>query len=207
MKKIWIPLLILFFTGSLSGTCAQAQGTSEKSFEQTEKYFKAATEDYVKKEYKKAGDEVRKASAIVKQKAQNASADTKASLEKSGKDLDRLADNLEKDTVKSEREMKDAFARTDSGLAKYYHEAASESYAKKEYKKAGAELKASAEHLKSGMSWAGHKVEKGTESVLQESRNLGDKMITGTKTAAGKEEKGMAALGDEIKKFGEKLGI
>jgi hypothetical protein len=208
MKKVWIFLLIILFAGSLLETYAMAQNKTVQgaaSTGQEEKHFKAATEAYLNKEYKKAVDEIRKASAMVKQKAQSGSADMKASLDKTGRELDQLADNLEKGTLRSEKNLKDVFARADNELAKYYHKAASESYAKKEYQKAGTELKASAEHLKNGMEWAGHKIEKGAESAMDEGRRLGDKLIKGSKTMANEVEKGMSALGDEIKKFDEKL--
>jgi hypothetical protein len=215
VKKIIIPLCILvFMMGTRASLCAAQPGKGEQSAEQVgqnvysghpEKNFIAAQADFLNKEYKKAAVEIRKGSEFLKKKTDQAEIETNKELRKSALELDALAENVEKGAVKSEKTLKDSFAKAHYTLAKYYNEKASASYAKKEYKKAGYELKASAIYLKNGMTWAGQKIEERTESVMNESHRLGDKIIQGSNWTADEFEKGLSYLGDEISALGKNI--
>ena len=215
MKKVLITVLFMTFifvsacaaTAFAQDNASQGQTSAGQKWQndKAENHFMASSKYFLKKEYHKSADEMRKGSEILKDKAKSAAEDTKQALNKDASELDQLADNIEKGTEKSVKNMKDLFARADNTLAKYYHEKASESYAKKEYKNAGHELKAAAAHFKEGITWAGQKGERGTETAIEESRRLGDNLVKGTKVAAGNVEKGMSSLGDEIKKFWDKV--
>lgn len=215
MNKIVIPLcVIVFIMGATVSWCATSQDTGKQGneavgqkvqFDHPEKNFIAAQTYFLKKEYKKSAEEIRNGSEILKKKADQAGAETKEELMKSAKDLDALADNVEKGAVKSEKTLKDSFTRAHYALARYYKESASESFAKKEYKKAGQELKLSAMYLETGIKWTGNKIQKGTATVIADSRRMGDKLVKGSGRAADEFGKGMTYLGDEITKFGNNI--
>ena len=213
-KMILSSCALIFLAVSALCSCATTQGKTEQDraaveqkgySKQPEHHFMAAHENFLNKEYKEAGDEIRKSAESLRQRSERATEETKEALKSSARELDELADSVEKGTETSISHLEDTFARAHYALAKYYNEKASASYVKKEYKKAGYELKASAMYLKNGMTWAGSKAEEGTESAMDESRRLGDKLIQGSGWTADEFGKGISYLGDEIKKFGKTI--
>ncbi len=213
-KMILSSCVLIFLTVSALCSCATTQGKTEQDraaveqkgySKQPEHHFMAAHENFLNKEYKEASDEIRKSAGSLRQRSERATEETKEALKSSARELDELADGVEKGTETSVSHLEDTFARAHYALAKYYNEKASASYVKKEYKKAGYELKASGMYLKNGMTWAGRKAEEGTESTVDESRRLGDKLIQGSGWTADEFGKGISYLGDEIKKFGKTI--
>ncbi len=81
-------------------------------------HLQKARESFVKKDVKKAGDEIRKAAAFVRLESEAASADVKEGLLDAGQELKKLADNVESGAVKSVKELDDAFARARSAIGK-----------------------------------------------------------------------------------------
>ena len=84
-----------------------------------------------------------------------ASGESKRDLAGSAQDLRRLAERVEKKSVRSESELNESLARAEYALARQYHIEASESWAKKETSKAGARLKAAAGHLDNALALGG----------------------------------------------------
>jgi hypothetical protein len=215
MKRTCFFLLLFMFGGAFFGLHSMAAqdtvggekvSSGQPGFEQQpERNFKAAAEEYLKKEYEVSAEDLEKASAFMEQRAKTGSERTKASLNKSAQELDRLADDMEKGAVRSVQSMKETFARADRELANYYHEKAAESYARNEFKKAGRELKESARSLQQGMGWAGYEVEQGSQAAISRISRMGEDLEKGTKVAAADVKDGISSLGDEIRKFGNSL--
>ena len=181
---------------------AAAQAQSKGSIEQT---FQKARKDYLQKDMKAAADEVRKGAAYLKSEAAAAKGKGKEALTASYRELEKLAGELEKGTVKTAKEMEMAFARAYNALATNSHVKSAESWAKKEYKKAGDELEAAAGELEKGYIWAEQKAEAGTQKVIDDSKALSKKMKEGTSRASAEVGKAMKDLEDEIKTFGRKI--
>ena len=135
---------------------AAAQAQSKGSIEQT---FQKARKDYLQKDMKAAADEVRKGAAYLKSEAAAAKGKGKEALTASYQELEKLAGEMEKGTVKTVKELEMAFARAYNALATNSHVKSAESWAKKEYKKAGNELEAAAGELEKGYIWAEQKAE------------------------------------------------
>jgi len=181
---------------------AAAETQSKGSIEQT---FQKARKDYLQKDMKAAADEVRKGAAYLKSEAAAATGKSKEALTASYLELEKLAGEMEKGTVKTVKEMEMAFARAYNALAANSHMKSAEAWAKKESKKAGDDLEAAAGELEKSYAWAGQKVEAGTQKVIDESKALSKKMKEGASQASAETGKAMKSLEDEIRTFGRKI--
>jgi hypothetical protein len=194
-------LVIAILTISV-GLSAAAETQSKGSLEQN---FQKARKDYLQKDMKAAAAEVRKGAAYLKSEAAVAKGKGKEALTASYQEIEKLAGELEKGTVKTVKEMEMAFARAYNALATNSHVKSAESWANKEYKKAGNELEAAVGELEKGYAWAEQKAEAGTQKVIDESKELSKEMKEGASRASAETGKAMKDLEDEIKTFGRKI--
>ena len=139
-------------------------------------HFQNAHQSFLAKNYDKAAEEIRKGEAFVKLEARRSSGDGKHSLNSSAQELDKLAADTKKGTVKSVREGDDAFARADRALAQSHQMKAKESWAKKETVKTGYEMKAGARLLEQSAAWAGSEAKSGVSTVVSDTRTLAGKL-------------------------------
>jgi hypothetical protein len=170
-----------------------------------EKHFKLAYEHFVRKQQKAAALEIRKAAALLKQESSRAVGAGKKALTASARQLESLANGVEKGAVTSGKELKQAFARADHALAVHYNLKAKEEQAKKETKKAGYHLKAAAADLEHGAAWAGHKIEAGGVAAVRTARLVAGKLIQGTGWVPAEVGKAIQGIGREIEKLGKKV--
>ncbi len=182
------------------------QAAVSPSSDQAERHFKKAHEYFLEKNWEAAAAEIRKAAALLKQKAAVAASEGRKDLTASARGLEELADRVRKGAVNSVQELDDAFARAHYALARYHNLNAAESWARKATGNAGRELKAAAADLKRGLAWAGHKAETGTETAMKNARRLGEELIKGAHQASGTVGRTIQNLGTEIEKFGGKSG-
>jgi hypothetical protein len=173
--------------------------------DEPEFHFQKAHEFFLKKDFKAAASEIRKGAAFLKLEAGRSTAEGKKALAASADELGKLADDVQKGTVASEKQLKDAFARADHALANHHYLKASEYWAKKDEKKAGHALKAAAQHLEQAAAWSGHKLEAGALDVIDGVRAGAGKLTEGTGWAADEVGKGIDDLGKEISKLGKAI--
>jgi hypothetical protein len=195
--------IILLALPSLTGS-QTAQKTAPEE-EGTVSDFQKAHEFFLKKDLKAAASEIRKGAEVLKKEVGNATEEGKKVLTASIQELEKLANDVEKGTVKSEKKLKDAFARADHALAQHHYLKASESWVKKETKNTGNALKNAAQHLEQAAKWSGRKLEAGSSEVVKGAREVADKLIKGTKWVAEEVSKGIKDIGNEISKIGEKI--
>jgi hypothetical protein len=175
------------------------------SKQSVESYFQKARQDYLQKDMKAAAAEVRKGAAYVKSEAAAAKGKTQEALTASYRELEKLAGELEKGTVKSVKKMEMAFARAYKALAMNSHVKSAEAWSKKESQKAGDELEAAVDQLEKGFAWAGQKAQAGTQKVISESKELSKKLKEGASSASAEAKKSLKDMEDEIKTFGQKI--
>ncbi len=82
-----------------------------------EDHFRKARESFLKKDMRTAAAEIRKGALLLKLKAGHAKEKAKEALIASSHELEKLAQGLEKGTVTSIRDLRQAFARADRALA------------------------------------------------------------------------------------------
>ncbi len=172
---------------------------------ETDDHFQKAHEFFLKKDFKAAAAEIRNAAELLKQEAKKATIAGKKTLTASINELEKLAKDVEKGTVTSEKKLKDAFARAEHALAKHHYLNASERWAKKETKETGHALKSAAQHVEQAAKWSGHEMEKGTAEVLDKTRTIAGKLIEGIGWVPEEVGKGITAIGSEISKLGKKI--
>lgn len=171
--------------------------------DEPEGHLHQAHENFLKKDFKGAAAEIRKATNFLKLEAARATGEGKKTLATSIDELEKLASDVEKGTVKSANDLGKAFARAHHALAVHHHLKASEAWAKKETSKTGHELKAAASHLERALAWSGHEIEAAVVKVMETGRGIGEKLIQGTRWTADEVGKALKALGEKIERPAE----
>ena len=196
-----VAIFTLIAMGILPWTAA-ASSHESPSIEQT---FQKAKENYLQKNMNAAAEQIKKGASYMKAQAEKASAKGKADLAASAQELEKLADDVKKGAVTSEKKIEDAFARAYLALASDDHIKSTESWAKKESAKAGAALERANKNLEKSFAWAGQKIEKHTNDAMKKSGELASKLKKKGTLIAEEVGKGLQEAGNEIEKFGEKI--
>jgi hypothetical protein len=170
-----------------------------------DKEFQKARESFLKKDLNASAAAIRRGAAYLASLESQAVENREQAYLGSMEGLERLANRVEKGTVKSVKELDRQFASTFHALAQYHYQRAKESWAMKETAKTGQELKAAGAHLESAVKQAGGKAESSAGPVIQDTRLLADKLLQGVGWVNAEVEKGIKALGVEIDKLGEKV--
>ncbi len=119
-----------------------------------------------------AAAEIGAGAAFLRLEAGRHDATNKTGLEDAAKHLDDLAAGVTKGTVKSPKELDDAFVRADLALARHYHQVAEASVAQNEHEKTGYWLEGTADSSDDGAEWSGHKLAAGGKAVVNGARSL-----------------------------------
>lgn len=175
---------------------------SSSSIEQT---FQKAKQNYLDKNMEAASAQIQKGAAYMKEQSEKASDSGKAALAASSRELEELAGDVKKGSVKSIKKMEDAFARAYLALAKDAHTQSAKSWAEKQGQKAGEGLEKASGYLERSFAWAGQKVEQGTRNVMQKSKDLSTKLKEKGRAVAEDVGKNLKETGNEIEKFGKKI--
>ena len=183
-----------------------AQAVSAPVTEEPQRHFDNAMEAFVKKDYKAAASEIRKATGTLHREAGRVTGDAKQALDGSVTDLNKLAASIEKGAVKNKKTMDKAFAKADHALALAHRTQAAESWARKEYNEAGYELKAAAHGLESAAGWAGAKAKAGASAAVTDTEALGDKLATGATWTRDEVGRGFETLGHALNELGHEIG-
>lgn len=175
-----------------------------------QRHFDNAVAAYLKKDYKAAASEIRKAAGYLRLEAVRATSDTRQALNSSVAELDKLAASVEngalKDVLKGEKSMDKDFARANHALALAHRAEAAESWTGKAYNKVGYELKAAAHDLGSAAGWAGAEAKAGASAVVADTQALGDKLASGATWTRDEVGRGFEALGRALNELGHKIG-
>jgi hypothetical protein len=167
--------------------------------------FHNAHENFMKGDFKAAARDLRKAAAFVKLESSRATAEGKKGLVSSYKGLERLAEDVEKGTTTSVKDLENEFARTHQALAKHHYLKAVEAEGKKDSKATGHFLKSSLIHLEHGFAWAGHKLEAATVATIKDIRILSGELIEGSGWVPDKIGSAIKWIGKEIEKLGNEI--
>jgi hypothetical protein len=165
---------------------------------QPEYHFHMAGRYFARGDRTQAAAEIRAGAAFLKLEAGRHDATNRAGLEDAAKHLDDLAAGVTKGTVKSPKELNDAFVRADLALARHYHQMAEASAAQNEHEKTGYWLEGAADSLDDGAEWSGHKLAAGGKAVVNGARSLGAKLESGAEWRADEVKKYVSDLGSEI---------
>jgi len=182
-------------------TAQEAQGQAVKP----KADFQKAHESFMKKDFKASATEIRKGADYLRKEAESAGSKGKRMLAASVKELDKLADSVEKGAVKSDKELKGAFSRAEQAVANNDYVKATDSWARKETKETGHALNAAAEHMEQAADWSGRKLKAGGAKTIEEGREVSGKLVKGTGYVSEEVDKALKSMGDAISGFGRKI--
>jgi serine protease Do len=220
MKFTKFFLSVISITGimALSSVCAVAaqsasqQTAASQEVAQTntsaelEQYFQKAHEAY-SKNATEAAAEIRKATALLKQEANNAKGEARQLLLESSKELGGLADQVQKGTVKTAQDLDNAFSRAQTALASYYQQRAQNSWTKKAISDVGQSLNAAALNLEGAWKWSKTRAEKASQAAVNSAKVVSEKIAKGSGWVGTEVSKSIDDLGREIGKLrSEKKG-
>jgi hypothetical protein len=207
-KTFLLPIIfmVVFVIAWAFAAVTKAQTTQKSTMEveEPDSHFQNAREFLLKKELRAAASEMRKGVALLKQEAGSSAKDGKKDLTASIQELEKLANEVEKGALTSEKKLKDAFRRANHALANHHYLKASEYWAKKEEKKTGHALKSAAFYFEQAVVWSGHKFETEEAIVIKEIHTVAGKLIEGKKWTSEEVSKGIMNIGNEISTLGKK---
>jgi serine protease Do len=204
-----ILIIGIMVAGSVWAAAAQSAQQQTASSQQAgqanpsaelEQYFQKAHEEY-SKNATEAATEIRKAVALLNREADQAKGKARQLLLESSKELEGLAEQVQKGTVRAGQDLDNAFSRAHAALANYYQQQASESWAKKAYSDAGQSLKAAALNLEGAWKWSKIKVEKASQAAVDSADEVSEKIAKGSGWVSTEVSKSIDALGREIGKL------
>ncbi len=166
--------------------------------DEPDRHFQNAHGAFLARDYEKAAQEIRKGEAFVKLEAVRAKGDVKHSLNSSAQELEKLAADTEKGTVKDVNVADNKFGRADLALAQSHQIKAKETWAKKETVKTGDEMNAGALFLEQSAHWTGSEAKAGVSAVVGDTRMLAGKLTEGSKYAVEEVGKGIDDLGKAV---------
>jgi hypothetical protein len=171
--------------------------------DQPEHHFHMASKYFARGDRTHAAAEIRAGAALVKLEAGRHNATNKAGLEAAAKHLDDVAAGVATGTIKSSKELNDAFARADLALARHYHQMAEASAAQNEHeKKTGYWLEGAADSVDDAAEWSGRKLAAGGKATVNGARSLGAKLEGGAKWSADEIKKSVSDVDSEIESLG-----
>ena len=150
----------------------------------------------------RAAEEIAAAAAFVRVQAATGQGVDKADLIEAGHDLDSTAAGIREGKVRTPQELDRALQRTDRALARHHFARAQAAWDHKEAAKAGRELRGAARYTERLALDAGHDVERGTGTVVHDTRRLSSRLIDGAGWTAGEVGKGLDALKRAIDRLG-----
>jgi hypothetical protein len=172
--------------------------------DEPDRHFQNAHGAFLAKDYEKAAQEIRKGEAWVKLEAVRTKGDVKHSLNSSAQELEKLATDTEKGTVKDVKEADNKFGSADLALAQSHQIKAKESWAKKETVRTGHEMNAGALYLEQSAHWTASEAKAGVSAVIGDTRMLAGKLTEGSKYAVEEVGKGIDDLGKAVSDLGRK---
>jgi hypothetical protein len=162
---------------------ATAHGQEASDFKtEPDKSMAAAHDSFVKRNMDQAARHLHNAAVYVRKQGDKVAADTKASVKQAGDDLDNLAKEVRKGTVKSADELKKTFAQVDHTLAKAWHTTAEQ--ANKAGKDSTAALKNAGTGLENAAKWSGTKLQEGAQASVDGLKKIGKGVKLGSEQVA-----------------------
>jgi hypothetical protein len=155
--------------------------------DELEHHFKMASSSYFARgDDSRSAAEIRAGAAFLKLEAGRHDATNKPELEDEAEHLDDLAAKVAKGSVKSPKELNNAFASADLALARHYHQLAEVSSEHNEHQKTGYWLHGAANSLADSARWSGHKVAQASTTTVNGARSLADKLEGGAEWTVDK---------------------
>jgi hypothetical protein len=204
-KTLLFTTFMLLITASVFYPASGVRAALQPSVKADEpaSHFQKADELFLKKDIKRAASEIRKGARFLKQKAKSAVKESKEGLTASAQELEKLAKGVERGSVTSEKQLKDAFARSYDALSNHEYEKASESWAKKKARETGQALTDAVHDMEQAAKWAGRELEKSAADAIGHARMVAGKLARGADWTADEVEKGIKGISSALSRPGK----
>jgi hypothetical protein len=158
--------------------------------------------DFSQKNFGEASSNIRAASKIIRTEV---STDPKMDPKKVADRLDKLADQVKKQEIKSDRQLNDQLAMIAQDEALHSRLRAEKAWAEKQVRRAGHDMEASVAALEHAAKWSGKKIEGATAGAVSDVRKVSVKLIKGADATAAEVGKGFERLGNAISGMGRTM--
>lgn len=172
---------------------------------EAQEHFDKAREHFLRKDMTTAATEIRAASTFLREQADSVSGDVKDHLLGSARELDKLATDVERNMIRTERSLDYAFARSQRAEAERHHANAVAAWARKDLARASDELTMAADHFERAAKDAGAVLGAGAKTVLTDTREVAGQLTRGVGFVPEQVGKVIEAFGKEIRVLGAKI--
>lgn len=124
-------------------------------------------------------------------------------LNQTAKDLDKLSQEVAKNTVKSIAALDLELSRAAKETAEHHYVHATEAWSHRMVKNVGADLSAADRAIDRAADWSGYKIARGGDVVVETTETLSKKLMSGGKWTEDEVSKGLASLGTKISALGK----
>jgi hypothetical protein len=189
---------------SAVAAAAQAKATTQageviSARREAQAYLDNARAGFIAKKRTVASEALRDAAAFTRRQADSATGAAKDALTRSADELDRLATQVAKSTVKSVKTLDHAFARTQLAEAQFHHERAAAAWGAAQAGVAGAELIMVTDHFERAIADAGQSASQPLDQAIADARALGSKLMQGGTVVPADVESTLTMLDSEIR--------
>ena len=172
---------------------------------QPEQAFEKARDAFNDHDFDASAQAIRQSAVFVEVEASRATTKGQQPLMQCVRDLNQLADSVEKGHVTTVNELNKTFSRTHYALAKHHYQLAADAWQNEGSAAANHDFKAAAQNLKWGLKWTGKKVSAATDKTISGADNLADRIKSGGKWAAQEMGEGLKNLGGAIQSAADRM--
>lgn len=195
-------------TPSDAGVTGSAQQSA--TVNAPKKHFLAARSAYVSRDFEAAARHLRDGADYLRSDAAKARGDVADNLRGTAKDLDKLAEKVQKGELESVDELNEKFGDAYRNLADYHYQVARESYERNRETsvkagrdvETGSALQRATQDVEDWAEVTGRTIKSGGRTALDATKDLAGRMISGTGWAAEKTGEGLNNFGEFIRDFG-----
>ena len=173
---------------------------------ETHWHLRQAMDAYLRKDFKAAATEARKAAGYVRLEVARATGASRDDLIAEDRELARLAARLDKSAVRTPEDLARSFARVEHALALAHRSRAAEAWVRKAYDSAGYELEAAARNLEGAAGWIDDTALREAHDAAADAHTVGDKLAAGGVWTRDEVAKGFAVLGHALNAVGARIG-
>jgi hypothetical protein len=172
---------------------------------EAQEHLDKARERFVQKDMTTAATELRAASTFLRERADSATGEVRDHMLRSAGELDKLANEVESNAIKSAKSLDYAFARAQHAEAELHHSHAVAAWARKDMARASDELTMATDHFERAAKDAGEVLGAGAKKALTDTREVAGQLTKGVGFVPEQVGKAIEELGKEIRILGTKI--
>lgn len=146
-------------------------------------HINSAHQNFLKKDFAKSADEIRAASARLKQDAQNAPAEASKEMKEAAAALDRAETDVRAGAMTDISKLDHDLAKANASLARFHALQATDAWVARNSRDAGREIVSAVDQVEAATKRLGHQLSSEDASFSSHARSLGIQLIEGAQVA------------------------